>query len=69
MIPKKLPKLNSINKPAAKKTSKPVKEVAVDGKKPHLPKTEYDENGNPKLMIPDMDDLNLDGMMGKYLNS
>ena len=69
MIPKKLPKLNSINKPSANKENKPKQKIQADGKKPHLPKTEYDENGKPKLMIPEMNDLNLDGMMSKYLNS
>lgn len=35
-------------------------------KKPRIPKTEYDSEGNPVLSIPDLNDVNLNDEIDKY---
>lgn len=54
MLPKlpELPSLDELDKLKKQKTK--------------IPKSEYDEEGNPILMIPDLDDVNLNSEIEKF---
>lgn len=75
MIPKKLPKLDSVEKPKTQKEStqskkksneKPVSELPKN-LSTKLPKSEYDNNGRPILNIDNLDDTDLSNQIGRLL--
>jgi hypothetical protein len=57
MIPKNKHILSKLQKKESKKNDKT-----------HLPKSQYDSSGRPILTIPNLDDLNLNKEMYKYLD-
>lgn len=42
------------------------KEVEDKKKKPRIPKTQYDAEGNPLLAIPDLDDIDLSSELDRF---
>lgn len=75
MIPKKLPKLDSVKKQKTQKEStqskkksneKPVSELPKN-LSTKLPKSEYDNNGRPILNIDNLDDTDLSNQIGRLL--
>lgn len=75
MIPKKLPKLDSVEKQKTQKEStqskkksneKPVSELPKN-LSTKLPKSEYDNNGRPILNIDNLDDTDLSNQIGRLL--
>lgn len=71
-----LPDINNIDnnkKPQMGKAPEKTEKVKPKNKpkktRPRIPKSEYDENGNPVLMVPDIDDIKLTDEINKYFGS
>ena len=71
-----LPDINNIDnnkKTQMGKTPEKTKKTEPKNKpkktRPKIPKSEYDENGNPILMVPDIDDIKLTDEIDKYFGS
>lgn len=70
----KLPKLPNLDNEERKDVEKVredpnktnVNEPSNKKRKPRIPKTEYDSEGNPILMIPDLNDVELKDEIDKY---
>lgn len=66
-----LPKLDDLEKmyenPKKAKKSKKTKKVEKKKDNTRIPKTKYDDAGNPILVIPDLNDVDLEGEIEKHL--
>jgi hypothetical protein len=67
-----LPDLDSLDttkqshKASVKKEESRQSKKKKEPKELRIPKSRYDEDGNPILTIPDLDDVNLNGEIDKY---
>lgn len=71
-----LPDINNIDnnkKPQMEKAPEKTEKVKPKNKpkktRPRIPKSEYDENGKPILMAPDIDDIKLTDEIDKYFGN
>lgn len=63
-----LPDLNDIDDENFNKTTKENNKTTKKNK-PKIPKSEYDENGDPILMVPDIDDIKLSSEINRYFGN
>jgi len=61
-----LPDLNKIEEPKKQKTKKQKEKKERKG---IIPKSQYDEDGNPILLIPDLNDVDLTDEIEKYFGT
>lgn len=72
------PKVSGKTKPQSRsETSKPKKTLKQDSseekedviKRPKIPKTQYDADGKPILMVPDLDDIGLNAEIDRFFGN